>query len=79
MKGTSVNSELPPVKESFLTKDSAGLQAAREFRASLSSTSKQSKFQEKGRDISIDRHSQSSRGLTEEQSAKPLVRPPRPR
>ena len=79
VKGTSVNSKLPPVKESFFTKESAGLQATKEFQASLSSTSKQSKFQEEGRDVSIDRHSQSSRGLTKEQSAKPLARPPRPR
>ena len=77
MKGPSVNRELPSLNVSVTTKESADLQAAREFRASLGSSSKQSKSQGKDRDGSIDRHSQSSRGLIEEKSAKPLARPPR--
>ena len=79
MKGPSVNSELPSLNLNVVTKESADLQAAREFQAALGSSSKQSKFQANGRDGSIDRHSQLSRSLAEEQSAKPLARPPRPR
>ena len=77
MKGPSVNRELPSLNLSAVTKESADLQAAREFQASLGSSSKQSKFHGKGRDSFIDRHSQSSRSLIEEKSAKPPARPPR--
>ena len=77
VKGPSVNCQLPPLNLSVDTKESADLQAAREFHASLGSSSKQSKFQGKARDGSIDRQSQSSRSLIEEKSVKPLARPPR--
>ena len=77
MKGPSVNPGLPPLNVSVATKESADLQAARDFHASLGSSAKQSKFQGKARDGSIDRHSQSARSLIEEKSVKPLARPPR--
>lgn len=64
MKGPSVNSELPPLIVRIATKEPADLQAARQFHASLGSSSKQSKLQ-------------SARSLIEEKPVKPLARAPR--
>ena len=78
VKGPSVNREPPPINLKVFTKESADLQAAREFQASLSSSSKQSKIRTKGTTGSIH-GSQSSKSLMEDRSAKVLVKPPRPR
>ena len=76
MKGPSVNREPPPFDVNVVTKESANIQAAREFQASLGSSSKQSKTHAKGAKGSIH-GSQSSQSLAEERSAKPLAKPPR--
>ncbi len=77
MKGPSVNREPLPFNVNSVTKESADIQAAREFQASLGSSSKQSKAHAKDANGSIHGYSQSSQSLTEERSAKPQARPPR--
>ena len=76
VKGPSVNQKPPPIILNVVTKESANLQAAKEFQASLSNSSKQSKIRTKGATGSIH-GSQSSQSLMEHRSAKVLVKPPR--
>ena len=76
VKGSSVNREPPQFSANVVTKESADLKAAREFQASLGSSSKQSKTCAKGATSSIH-GSQSSQSLLEERLAKPMARPPR--
>ena len=76
MKGPSVNRDPPQFGLNVVTKESADIQAAREFQASLGSSSKQSKTHAKGAKGSVH-GSQSSQSLTEERSEKPLAKPPR--
>ena len=78
VKGPSVNHKPPPIILNVVTKESANLQAAREFQASLGSSSKQSKIRTKGTTGSVH-GSQSSQSLVEDRSAKVLAKPPRPR
>ena len=77
VKGPSANHKPPPFNTNVVTKDSADLQAAREFQASLGSSSRHSKIHAKGAHGSIYGYSPSSQSLTDERSAKPLARPPR--
>ena len=79
MKGSSVNREPPPFDVNVVTKESADLKAAREFQASLGSSSKQGKIRAKGATGSIHGYSQPSQSLTEEKSAKPVAKAPRQR
>ncbi len=79
MKGPSVNREPPPFDVNVVTKESADLKAAREFQASLGSSSKQGKNHAKGATGSIHVYSQPSHSLAEERLAKPLAKPPRQR
>ena len=78
VKGSSVNHKPPAIILNVVTKESANLQAAREFQASLGSSSKQSKIRTKGTAGSVH-GSQSSQSLVEDRSAKVLAKPPRPR
>ena len=75
VKGSSVNRE-PPRFVNVVTKESADLKAAREFHASLGSSSKQGKIRAKGATGSIH-GSQSTQSLLEERLAKPMAKPPR--
>ena len=77
MKGPSINREPPPFDVNVVMKESADIKAAREFQASLGSSSRQSKNYAKGAKGSSDGHSQSSQSLTLARSAKLLAKPPR--
>lgn len=76
MKGPSVNREPFPLNVNVVTKESADLKAAREFQASLGSSSRQGKIRTKGATGSIQ-GSQTSQSLIEDRSTKLMAKPPR--